>query len=121
MRRPWIPQVIAIIMLLWALNLVNPYDYYVTLHWVCCGIFAYLAIQSLEHKKQGWVWVFGIMALFYNPIFPPFPLEYMDYLADRYITNSEWSIVYVVTIGIAVASIFTLGTYKVKKEKNNTP
>jgi hypothetical protein len=92
-------------MLLWALNPSNPYGYYILLRWVCCGIFAYLAIQALEHKKKGWVWVLGITALFYNPIF-------------RVHLNRElWSIINVVTIGIAVSSIFA---FKVKKETNNT-
>lgn len=92
-------------MLLWALNPDNPYGYYILLRWVCCGIFAYLAFQALEHEKQGWVWMLGITALVYNPIF-------------RVHLNRElWSIINVVTIGIAVASIFA---FKVKKEKNNT-
>ena len=105
MKKIWIPQVVASIMLLWALNPDNPYGYYILLRWVCCGIFAYLAFQALENEKQGWVWVLGITALVYNPIF-------------RVQLNRElWSIINVVTIGIAVVSIFAL---KVKNKKNNT-
>jgi len=92
-------------MLIWALNPDNSYGYYILLRWVCCGIFAYLAFQALEIEKQGWVWVLGITALVYNPIF-------------RVHLNRElWSIINVVTIGIAVVSIFALN---VKKENNNT-
>jgi hypothetical protein len=91
----WIPQVICIVMLLWALNPENPYAYYILLRWVCCGIFAYLAFQASEQKKQRWVWVLGITALFYNPIF-------------RVHLNRElWSIVNVVTIIILITSIVT--------------
>jgi len=105
MKKNWIPQVIAVLMLLWALNPDNPYGYYILLRWVCCGIFAYLAFQALENEKQGWVWVLGITALVYNPIF-------------RVHLNRElWSIINVVTIAIAVVSIFAL---KVKNEKDNT-
>jgi hypothetical protein len=105
MKKVWIPQVIASLMLLWALNPDNPYGYYILLRWICCGIFAYLASQAFEQKKQGWVWVLGITALFYNPFF-------------RVHLNRElWSIINVVTIGIAVVSIFAL---KVKNEKDNT-
>ncbi len=105
MKRIWIPQIIATLMLIWALNPDNSYGYYILLRWVCCGIFAYLAFQALEIEKQGWVWVLGITALVYNPIF-------------RVHLNRElWSIINVVTIGIAVVSIFALN---VKKENNNT-
>ena len=105
MRRFWITQVIASIMLLWALNQDKPYGYYILLRWVCCGIFAYHAFQALEHEKQGWVWVLGITALVYNPIF------------RVHLDRELWSIINVVTIGIAVASTFI---FKVKNEQNNT-
>lgn len=91
-------------MLLWALNPSNPYGYYILLRWVSCGIFAYIASRALEHKKQGWVWVLGMTALVYNPIF-------------RVHLNRElWSIINIVTIGIAVASIWA---FKVKNNNNN--
>jgi hypothetical protein len=96
MKRVWIPQLISIIMLLWALNPTNSYAYYTLLRWVCCGIFAYLAFQSFEQKKQGWWWVLGITALFYNPIFPV------------HLNRKLWSVVNIVTIGIAMTSIFVL-------------
>ena len=95
-RRIWIPQTLASVMLAWALNPDNPYGYYILLRWVCCGVFAYVAYQSFEHEKQGWVWVLGITALFYNPIFPV------------HLNRALWSIVNVVTIGIAVVSILAL-------------
>ena len=101
-KQLWIPQVICIIMLLWALNPSNPYAYYTLLRWVCCGIFAYLTFQSFEQKKQGWAWLLGITVLIYNPIF-------------RVHLNRElWSVVNVVTIGIAVATVFA---FKEKERK----
>jgi CheY-like chemotaxis protein len=106
MKKTWIPQVVVIIMLLWALNPDNPYGYYILLRWVCCGIFIYLAIQALEEEKQSWVWVFGITALVYNPIF-------------RVRLNRElWSIINLVTIVIAVASIFVSKVKKTDKGRN---
>lgn len=101
----WIPQIICIIMLLWALNPNNPYAYYTLLRWVCCGVFAYLAFQSFEQKIQGGVWILGITALFYNPIFPV------------HLNRGLWSVVNVVTIGIAMASIFAL---RDKNKKQDT-
>jgi hypothetical protein len=91
-------------MLLWALYPGNPYAYYILLRWVCCAVFAYLAFQSLEQGKIGWVWIMGTTALIYNPIL-------------RVHLNRElWSVVNVVTIGIALTSIFTL---REKKEKHD--
>jgi len=104
MRRIWIPQTVAIVMLLWALNPNNPYGYYILLRWVCCGIFAYPAFQSLDKVKQGWIWVLGITALVYNPIL------------RVHLNREVWSIINVLTIGIAVVSIFAL---KVKNDKQD--
>jgi len=98
MKKIWIPQTVASVMLLWALNPDNPYGYYILLRWVCCGIFAYLAFQALELEKESWVWTLGITAVIYNPIF-------------RIHLNRElWSVINVVTIGIAIVSIFALRT-----------
>jgi len=92
-------------MLLRALDPENPYAYYILLRWVCCGVFAYLAFQAVDQEKQAWVWVLGITALVYNPIF-------------RVHLNRElWSIINVVTIGIGVVSIFAL---KIKNDKQET-
>jgi len=95
-------------MLLWALNPNNPYAYYILLRWVCCGVFAYLAYNSYEQKKQGWVWLLGITALIYNPIL-------------RVHLNRElWSVVNIVTIVIAMVSIYTFKSPKDKKQTQST-
>ena len=94
MNRIWLLQTIASGMLLWALYPDNPYGYYVLLRWVCCGIFAYLAFCTAVQKKKGWLWMFGIMAIVYNPIIP------------IHLTRDIWQVLNIVTIGIAVASIF---------------
>ena len=96
MKKIWIPQAIVISMLLWALIPANPYGYYVILRWVCCAAFAYLAFRARDLQRDGWVWVIGVTAAIYNPIFrvPS--------------TREVWSIVNLVTIGLAIASIFVL-------------
>ena len=96
MKKIWIPQAIIILMLLWALNPLNPYGYYILLRWVCCAVFVYLAIQAWNIKKQGWVWILGVTAAIYNPIL------------RIHSTREMWSVVNLVTIGLAVASIFVL-------------
>jgi len=104
MKRIWVPQLVAIVMLLWALNPGNPYGYYILLRWVCCGVFAYLAFKAFENRYQRWVWVLGITAAVYNPII------------RVHLTREIWSVINVITIGIAVASIVTL---KFMRSKNN--
>lgn len=52
MRRAWIQQLIAGLMLLWALNPENSYGYYFLLRWVCSGIFAYLAVKGFKQGLQ---------------------------------------------------------------------
>ena len=104
MRRIWVPQCIVSLMLLWALNPDNPYGYYILLRIACCAVFAYLARKAFHLERQGWVWILGIMAVVYNPIIPV------------HLTREIWALVNVLTIGIAVASIFAI---RVKDEKRD--
>jgi hypothetical protein len=96
MRKIWVPQVVASVMLLWALNSSNPYGYYVLLRWVCCGVFAYLAFQAFERQRYGWVWILGMTAGIYNPIVPV------------HLTREIWSVINVITIAIAFATVFAI-------------
>lgn len=98
MKRIWIPQLAASVMLAWALNSANPYAYYTLLRWVCCGVFAYLTLKAYEQGLQGWTWVLGVTAAIYNP------------LVRVHLTREIWTFVNVVTIVIAAASSFTLAT-----------
>lgn len=96
MKKIWIPQTIACPMLLWALNPDNPYGYYVILRFVCCAVFAFLTLKAIAQRKEGWAWVFGVTAAVYNPFI-------------RVALNRDiWSIVNLVTIGVAVASVFVI-------------
>ena len=101
MKKIWIPQAIVIPMLLWALNPVNPYGYYILLRWICCAVFVYLAIQAWNIEKQGWIWIPGVTAAIYNPIL------------RIHSTREMWSIVNLITIGLAVTSIFVLKSEEV--------
>ena len=96
MRSIWIPQLIVSIMLVWALNPENPYAYYVLLRWILCPVFAYLAIKSFSYHKEDWVWLLGVTAAIYNPIIP------------LHLTREIWSVINIITIGIAVGSIFSM-------------
>jgi hypothetical protein len=96
MKRIWIPQTIAAVMLLWALNPNNPYGYYILLRVVCCAVFAYLAIHAASQEKQGWMWILGGTAVIYNPII------------RIHLTREIWSVVNVATIIVAAISVFIL-------------
>jgi hypothetical protein len=47
----------------------HPYSYYTLLRWICCPVFAYSAFAAYEKNRVLWVWVFGVLAALYNPIF----------------------------------------------------
>jgi hypothetical protein len=47
----------------------HPYSFYTLLRWVCCPVFAYSAFAAYERNRVLWVWVFGTLALLYNPLF----------------------------------------------------
>src|SRR5262249_55543948 len=94
------------VMLVWALKPGNRYGYYVLLRWVCCAVFAYLAFLAVAQKKQRWFCVLGITAVVYNPII------------RVHLTREIWSVINVITIGIAVASIFAL---KLKDSGKHNP
>src|SRR5437870_5258160 len=84
-----VPQLIACLALLWALNShQHRYGYYVLLRWICCAVFAYLAAVAIAQEKQGWACVLGLMAVVYNPI------------ARFHLTKHAWSTINVITIVI---------------------
>lgn len=106
MKKIWIPQLITTLMLLWALTPDNPYGYYILLRLVCCTLFAFLALQAVAQDKQCLAWTLGITAAIYNPII------------RVHFTREIWSVVNIVTIIIAVTSIFILKSEKQNKEEN---
>jgi hypothetical protein len=96
MKRIWIPQAIAGVMLLWALNPENPYGYYILLRWVCCAVFTYLALKAHGQGKESWVWVFGVAAAIYNPII------------RVHLTRGIWSVLNIAGVIVATLSVFEL-------------
>jgi hypothetical protein len=69
-KRPHlIPAVIATIMLLLALA-PWPYGYYQLLRFVVCGIAGYVAFMVYSWQKVWAVWLFGFIAVLFNPLIP---------------------------------------------------
>jgi len=95
-KRMWIPQLIAVVMLLIALNPSNPYGYYTFLRFVCCAVFAYLAFLAFEQKIHLFAWLLVVTAVVYNPI------------VRINLTRDIWTAINMVTIIIAIASAIFL-------------
>ena len=51
------------------LALINgwPYGFFTLLRFVVFAISAYVAWMSYEAKKEKWVWIFGFLAVLFNP------------------------------------------------------
>jgi len=96
MKGKIITSVIAILLLLAAILLDFPYDYYVILRWVICGVAIYQAYTAYLTNKQNWMWIMGGVAFVFNPIL------------KLYLSRGGWSIIDLITIGLFGASIFYL-------------
>ena len=64
-----ITRLIAAGMLFLALTRM-PYEYYQILRWVVCGVSAYTAFLASEMALNGWMWLFIVIAIMFNPIVP---------------------------------------------------
>ena len=70
-------------------------DFYTLLRWVCCAAFAYSAIAAFQMKRAAWTWIFGVLAVLFNP------------LAPVYLQRATWQIIDWATIGLLViAAVF---------------
>ena len=65
----YVAWLVAAAMLVYATIEKHPYSYYTLLRWVCCPIFAYSAVAAYERNRLPWAWIFGTLALLYNPLF----------------------------------------------------
>lgn len=45
-----------------------PYGYYMLLRFVACGVFAWAAFITYEKNEEVLPWVFGILAVVFNPL-----------------------------------------------------
>jgi hypothetical protein len=69
-KRPHlIPAIIAAVMLLGSLA-DWPYGYYQLLRFVVCGVSVYVAYTAHTWHKMWAVWLFGPIALLFNPLVP---------------------------------------------------
>ena len=64
-----IPAIIAAVMLLLALT-PFPYGYYKLLRLVVCGVSLYVVFTAFNWQKMWAVWLFGFVAILFNPLIP---------------------------------------------------
>jgi len=72
----------------------NPYSYYQFLRWAIVIIAGYTAYTAYNTRKTGWAWVFGVMAILFNPIMP------------FYFSKDTWQLIDFCSAVIFVVSIF---------------
>jgi hypothetical protein len=72
----------------------HPYSYYTLLRWVVCGVAAYVTYVAFQTEKAPGAWLFGIMALLFNPIIPV------------HLSRATWQPIDVLSAIIFIASVF---------------
>lgn len=92
-RQPIVPQVVCVVLLLWAIFGDNPYGYYVLLRWICCPTLAWLAWRAYGLGRVNAAWLLGVAALVYNPVI------------RVHATRDFWRGVNAITIVLLIASI----------------
>lgn len=86
-----VPAAIAALMLLGALG-SGPYAYYTLLPWVTCSAAVIFALSGYSSGKVWAAWVFGFIAILFNPIAPV------------YLSRQVWQ-----PIDIGAAILFAVG------------
>jgi hypothetical protein len=64
-----IARIVGSALLFWALAR-HPYGYFTLLRWVVCATAIYTSSVSIKVNRVPWAWVFGLIALIFNPLMP---------------------------------------------------
>jgi len=97
-------SLLSIIMLLLAVPPIWPYSYYSLLRVIICVSSAYLSLLSFNKGKEGWGWVFIVIAVLFNPIAP------------IYLGKESWVVIDIVAAIIYSVSIFYLRNGSITKD-----
>jgi len=73
-----------------------PYRFFTLLRFVVFAISAYVAWMSYEAKKEKWVWIFGFIAVLFNPFIP------------IYLNRKIWRIIDLAVGVFMIISVFVL-------------
>ena len=66
----YIAWLISAVILVFAAVEKQPDSFYTLLRWICCSVFAYSGVTSFQMKRVLWLWIFAVLAVLFNPIFP---------------------------------------------------
>ena len=94
-------KILAILFLLGAFG-DNPYSYYQILRWVILGTSGYSAYLAYNSGRKIWTWIFGIIALLFNPVIP------------FYFARGTWQVIDIIVAIIFFVSIFNKTTSSVQ-------
>ena len=86
--------IIAVAFLFLALFDGWPYGFFTLLRFVVFASTAYIAWIAYEQKKEKWVWIFGFLAVLFNPFIP------------IYLNRELWSIIDFIVGIFMIVSIF---------------
>lgn len=103
-----IAQGAAIVALLFALLGSFPSSYYVLLRFMVCVVCAYLAVTAYQRSRINWAWIFGAVAVLYNPVLPV------------RLQRDAWFAVYVTTITLMVLAIWSFMQQRARQEESVT-
>ena len=89
-----IALLIAVAFLFLALFDGWPYGFFTLLRFVVFASTAYIALMAYEQKKEKWVWIFGFLAVLFNP----FIVIHLD--------REIWSVIDLIVGVFLISSIF---------------
>ncbi len=93
---------IAAIFLFLALFGGWPYGFFTLLRFVVFAATAYIAWMAYKQKREKWVWIFGFLAVLFNPFSP------------IYLNRDIWSVIDFITGVFLIISAFLLKVEKLK-------
>jgi len=73
-----------------------PYGFFTLLRFVVFAATAYVAWMAYEQQREKWTWIFGFLAILFNPFFP------------IYLNRDLWSIIDFITGVFLIISAFLL-------------
>jgi hypothetical protein len=73
-----------------------PYGFFTLLRFVVFATTAYVAWMAYKQQKEKWIWIFGFIAVLFNPFFP------------IYLNRDLWNVIDLATGLFLVASVFVL-------------
>ncbi|PYL77590.1 MAG: hypothetical protein DMF26_03475 [Verrucomicrobia bacterium] len=104
----YVAWLVATVMLVLAAVQRHPYGFYTLLRWICCAVFAYSAFTASEKNRVARAWIFGALAVLFNPIVP------------IHLQRDTWQMIDWATIGVILIVIVAFSAREIKATKQTT-